>query len=138
VLWKLSGIKSAQTANTLNQLEHITVPSAINASSTWIIIAVSPLILSLFSLIAWVNNCLGLENYRYFLLFILYLLIALCYNLITIVSIWNHHIYRKNYAMMNFIAIMDFALIIVLIGFNLWNWFLAMTGMSTLEFWGLR
>ena len=44
-------------------------------------------------LLAWVNNCLGLENYRYFLLFIFYLLVGTLYFLITVVSIWNHHLY---------------------------------------------
>jgi hypothetical protein len=37
---------------------------------------------------------------------------------------------------MSFIVILDAALSAVLIGFNGWNWFLAMTGYSTIEFWG--
>jgi hypothetical protein len=41
----------------------------------------------------WVNNCLGMENYRYFLLFILYLLVGSAYSVITIMSIWNHNVY---------------------------------------------
>ena len=32
--------------------------------------------------------------------------------------------------------ILDSALAVVLVGFNSWNWFLAMTGFSTIEFWG--
>jgi len=39
--------------------------------------------------------------------------------------------------MMSFIVILDSALAIVLLGFNAWNWFLAMTGLSTIEFWGV-
>ena len=39
----------------------------------------------------WVNNCLGMENYRYFILFIFYLCIGSAYYSITIASIWNHH-----------------------------------------------
>eukprot|EP00347_Sterkiella_histriomuscorum_P019407 403341740 len=84
----------------------------------------------------WVNNCLGLENYRYFLLFILYLFVGVVYNMITIIAIWNHHIYKQNQSMMSFLVILDFALAIVLVGFNGWNWFLALTGYSTIEFWG--
>jgi len=84
----------------------------------------------------WVNNCLGLENLRYFLLFIFYLLIGVIYNLITIVSIWNHHVYKKHSSMMSFISILDLALFAVLLGFNGWNWYLAMTGYSTIEFFG--
>lgn len=37
---------------------------------------------------------------------------------------------------MSFMGILDVALFVVLIGFNAWNWFLAMSGYSTIEFWG--
>ena len=63
-------------------------------------------------------------------------MIGVVYNLITIVSIWNHHVYRKNGSIMSFISILDFALAVVMLGFNGWNWYLAMTGYSTIEFFG--
>lgn len=84
----------------------------------------------------WVNNCLGLENHRYFLLFIFYLMIGTGYNLITIISIWNHRIYKQNSSLMSFLCILDFALFVVMCGFNAWNWYLAMTGLTTIEFFG--
>ncbi len=37
---------------------------------------------------------------------------------------------------MSFITILDFALLVVMLGFNGWNWYLAMTGFSTIEFFG--
>jgi hypothetical protein len=86
--------------------------------------------------VAWINNCLGLENYRYFLLFILYLLMGCVYMVITIISIWNHHLYKDHKSEMSFIVILDGAMAVILLGFNGWNWFLAMTGLSTIEFWG--
>lgn len=86
-------------------------------------------------LIAWINNCIGLENYRYFLLAILYMWVGLGYNLITIFSIWNHHIYRQNSGMMNFITLLDLILMIIMCGINGWNWFLAFSGWSTVEMW---
>ena len=70
------------------------------------------------------------------MLFIFYLMIGIIYNLISIVSIWNHHVYRRNGSLMSFISILDVALSVVLIGFNGWNWYLAMTGYSTIEFFG--
>ena len=60
----------------------------------------------------WVNNCVGMENYRFFALFLLYLLLGLIYNFLTIVSIWNHHNYRDNKALMHFLTILDGALIV--------------------------
>jgi len=36
---------------------------------------------------------------------------------------------------MTFITLADTALLVVLIGFNVWNWFLALFGQSTIEFW---
>ena len=83
----------------------------------------------------WINNCVGLENYRYFLLFQLYLHLCVIYNLVTLVSIWNHHLYKQHLAMMNFITILDTFLCCALFFFNTWNWFLAMAGMSTVEYW---
>ena len=35
---------------------------------------------------------------------------------------------------MHFLTILDGALIVVLIGFNVWNWFSACTGLTTFEF----
>jgi hypothetical protein len=84
----------------------------------------------------WVNNCLGLDNLRYFLLFIFYLMIGTLYFLITIISIWNHHSYKENSSLMSFLCILDTALFLVMIGFNVWNWYLAMTGFTTIEFFG--
>ena len=62
---------------------------------------------------------------------------------------WKHHNYVSAYlffranslllqkehkAIMNFLVILDGALIVVLLGFNAWSWFLASAGLSTLEF----
>jgi len=47
------------------------------------------------------------------------------YMFITIVSIWNHHLYYDNVGLLSFMSILDITLFCVLICFNLWNWFLA-------------
>ena len=83
----------------------------------------------------WVNNCLGLDNQRYFLLFIFWLAIGFAYNLISILYIWNNSVYKQRKSLMTFITLADTALLVVLIGFNVWNWFLALFGQSTIEFW---
>ena len=38
--------------------------------------------------------------------------------------------------MMSFLVILDCALSVVLFGFNAWNWFLACSGLTTIEFMG--
>jgi hypothetical protein len=54
---------------------------------------------------------------------------------LSIVSIWNHHIYRDYRTDLSFLVILDFSLCGVLAAFNGWNWFLALTGYTTIEFW---
>lgn len=45
----------------------------------------------------WVNNCLGADNMRFFLLFIFYLFIGAVYSALTIFTIWNNSIYKENH-----------------------------------------
>lgn len=83
----------------------------------------------------WVNNCLGLENYRYFLLFIFYLFVGLVYMACTITAIWHHRLYRENSQLFSFLTILDFVLAVTMLAFNGWNWYLAFSGYTTVEFW---
>jgi hypothetical protein len=80
----------------------------------------------------WVNNCLGLDNYRYFLLFVLYLFLGLAFMAVTIMSVWNHHVYKQS-SILKFCLILDLILGGALLGFNLWNWYLAVNGRTTIE-----
>jgi len=82
------------------------------------------------------NNCVGLENQRFFLLFILYSWIGSCYMIISIISIWNHYIYKDNHELMSFLITFDTLLCFCLFFYNLWCWFLACSGLTTIEFMG--
>jgi len=56
--------------------------------------------------------------------------------LISIISIWKHHIYAQNLALMNFLVCFDGLLSFCLFFYNIWCWFLAGSGLTTVEFMG--
>jgi len=84
----------------------------------------------------WVNNCVGYENSRYFLLFCFYLEIALCYMLISFAAIRHHRIFKEQDELFTFLLILDGILALIMFVFVVWNWYLAFIGYSTIEFWG--
>ena len=87
---------------------------------------------------AWANNCLGLHNQRYFLLFILYLFFAACFMMLTMIYVRREPEYKQNRGTHGFIYSLHFALSIVMFFFNLWNWQLCLLGNTSIEFWGKK
>merc|ERR1712224_656545 len=82
------------------------------------------------------NNCVGLENQRFFLLFIFYAWLGSAYYLLSLLSIWNHFVYRDNQQLMTFLLIFDAANCGWLFIYNLFMWALASSGLTLVEFVG--
>ena len=47
--------------------------------------------------LAWINNCVGMENLRFFVLFLFYLLIGMLFMIISICTMWHHPLYVSVY-----------------------------------------
>lgn len=83
----------------------------------------------------WIHNCVGMENQRYFLLYVLYLWFVVIYNMISYAACWKHHSFKVHKELMWFCVIIDFICIFILLFFVGWNWFLACKGKTSIEFW---
>ena len=97
----------------------------------------------------WINNCIGQNNQRYFLLFLFH---SFCYTFIgTLLTLPILFTYKKysdgstteviisknnlNMKEIKYICVLGIISLIVESFFSGWNWFLALNGYTTLEFW---
>lgn len=90
----------------------------------------------------WINNCVGQNNQRFFILFLTWILIGCVFILITSLPIYMNlnKINMKAYSSrkiseFNFVVILCMAGSVILIFFTSWNWFLILKGNTTIEYW---
>ena len=82
----------------------------------------------------WINNCVGLENHRYFLLFIFYLCLGAGYFAITMMSMNQHYLFIEHKNLTTFLQLLDLILFLTMAAFSGYNWLLALYGLTTIEF----
>jgi len=90
----------------------------------------------------WINNCVGHYNQRYFLLMIFHVFVGTGMFALFGMPLFLGEEYKKFSAFRTHLFTMIFwmciAIFVIMIPFNGWNWYLAITGQTTIEFWMQR
>jgi len=85
----------------------------------------------------WINNCVGQNNHRYFILFLTHLMFGSLYVCLTAIPIIFNSDVRKT-TEFNFVCTLSLVGFFLMIFFNGWNWFLVLRGNTTIEYWTLK
>ena len=82
----------------------------------------------------WINNCVGYNNQRWFLLFIFWVWLGACFLSINVYLLKNTEGYYRRYNSMPLVVGMVVAMSVGLLFFNGWQWYLALKGVPQIEF----
>ena len=86
----------------------------------------------------WVNNCIGLSNFRYFALFLFYLWVICIFNtILSIKPFFNLKRFEHNNEL-SFVTVIGMCGIAISTFFNIWYWSMIVHNKTSIEFWGGR
>lgn len=91
----------------------------------------------------WFNNCIGINNYRYFLAFIFYICLIMPLLLFPfVISLFDMEV-KKNILslsskllvaqLLGAVTLLDMLFLMIIVPYSVWNWRLAINGITQVE-----
>ena len=100
----------------------------------------------------WINNCIGQNNHRYFLLFLFHSFLYTFFSTIFILPVFfkskklnkkkdlniSQKYFNFNENEINYLGTLGIICVIIELFFSGWHWYLALDGNTTIEYWSKR